>query len=654
MNQTLAPPEAITLLPRPVLVEGKQDLNTVTDAVCKIVEEPPPRWWWPAFGLTSALVLCAFFCIGYLVSTGVGVWGLNSPVGWAFDITNFVFWVGIGHAGTLISAILLLLRQKWRTSINRFAEAMTLFAVLCAAVYPTIHVGRIWVLYYFAPVPNAEGVWPNFSSPLLWDMFALSTYGTVSLLFWYIGLIPDLATLRDRATTKWRQYAYGVLALGWRGSGRHWRDYELACLILAGLATPLVVSVHTIVSFDFATSQVPGWHATIFPPYFVAGAIFSGFAMVLTLMIPVRELFNLKHLITDKHLDNMCKVILATGMMVGFAYATEFFMAWYGGDPYEQIAFKERLFGPSAWAYWIMVSCNVLSPQVFWIKKYRYQPWLIFGVSILVNVGMWFERFVIIATSLQRDRLPSSWGIFEPTWVDGLQMLGVFGLFFMLVLIFIRVLPLIAISEVKVLLPESDPHHHPENNGQHATTPGNVVPFTGTIPGAVVGRFANAADLMEAAKRTLAAGYTRFDTHSPFPIHGMDKAMGMSASKLPWMVLAGGITGCALALCGMLYVNVIDYPLIKGGKPYGALEPLMPITFEVTVLLSAFATVGGLFFLCGLPRLYHTLFRQDAFARATIDGFFLSVEASDPLFNLRETPAFIASLGGTDVTVTEA
>jgi molybdopterin-containing oxidoreductase family membrane subunit len=396
--------------------------------------------------------------IVYLVMTGVGVWGNNQPVAWGWPIVNFVFWVGIGHAGTLISAVLFLFRQDWRTGINRFSEAMTIFAVVCAGMFPAIHVGRIWVIWWVFPVPNQMDMWPNFRSPLLWDVFAVSTYFSVSLLFWYMGLVPDLATVRDRAKTKVRKFWYGLFALGWTGSNRHWHRYERAYLILAALATPLVLSVHSVVSFDFATSQLPGWHTTILPPYFVAGAIFSGFAMVLTLSIPARKMFGLEDLITLRHIDNMCKVIMATGMMVGYAYSMEFFMAWYSGNSYEGFAFVNRAFGPYWWGYWIMVSCNVLSPQIFWFKKARKNLILVFIISLFVNLGMWFERFVIVVTSLNRDFLPSSWHYFSPTWVDVLTLLGSFGLFFTLFMLFCRYLPQVAISEVKNVMPQAHPH----------------------------------------------------------------------------------------------------------------------------------------------------------------------------------------------------
>ncbi len=451
-------------LKRPELVASGTGFSDVTATVTAPMEGKLPSWWLIAITVSISGVLLLKAMIAYLVWEGIGVWGLNNPVGWGYAIVNFVFWVGIGHAGTLISAILFLFRQKWRTAINRFAEAMTIFAVMCALIFPGIHIGRQWVAYWLFPLPNSMAMWPNFKSPLLWDVFAVGTYFTVSLMFWFVGLIPDLATIRDRATTKTRQFIYGILSLGWRGANRHWQHYEKAYLILAALATPLVLSVHSIVSFDFAVSQLPGWHTTIFPPYFVAGAIFSGFAMVVTLMVIARQIFNLKSLVTIGHLERMNKIILVTGMMVGYAYGMEFFMAWYSGYEYESFAFINRATGPYAWAYWIMVSCNVISPQLFWSKKIRTSIPLMFIVSIFVNIGMWFERFVITVTSLHRDFLPSSWGYYAPTWVDVCTFIGSFGLFFTLFLLFLRFLPMMSISEIKGIMPEADPHHQEGNH----------------------------------------------------------------------------------------------------------------------------------------------------------------------------------------------
>ena len=440
------------------LVQGDYEFNDITEKVCQIFENPNPKGWRYFFAFCLLLLSLLPLSIGYLVWEGTGIWGINNPVSWGWAIVNFVFWVGIAHAGTLISAILFLLRQNWRTSINRFAEAMTLMAVACAAIFPSVHLGRIWALYWLFPVPNQMSLWPNFRSPLLWDVFALSTYGIVSLLFWYTGLIPDLATARDRAKTKFKKVVFGLFALGWRGANRHWLNYERAYAILAALATPLVLSVHTIVSFDFAVSQLPGWHTTIFPPYFVAGAIFSGFAMVVTLIVVVRKIYKLENLITMRHLENINKVILATGTMVGYAYAMEFFIAWYSGSTYESFAFINRAIGPYAWAYWIMISCNVLSPQLFWFKKIRTSVKAMFIISIIVNIGMWFERFVITVT-LHRDFLPSSWDYYSPTFWDISLFLGSFGLFLTLFALFIRYIPIIAIAEVKGIMPQAKIKH---------------------------------------------------------------------------------------------------------------------------------------------------------------------------------------------------
>jgi molybdopterin-containing oxidoreductase family membrane subunit len=439
--------------------EGDSAFARITDNVARIAETPkPPRAWYIAFAISSALLVMFVANIAYLIYTGIGVWGNMNPVAWAFDIINFVFWVGIGHAGTLISAILYLLRQGWRTSINRFAEAMTIFAVMCAAIFPGIHTGRPWFAYWLAPIPNQMSMWPQFRSPLEWDVFAVGTYATVSLLFWYMGMIPDLATFRDRATTTVRRVVYGIFAMGWRGSSRQWHRYEKAYLLLAALATPLVLSVHSVVSFDFATSQLPGWHTTIFPPYFVAGAIFGGFAMVVTLAVPARQFFGLKRIIQLDHIELMNKIILATGMLVGYAYGMEFFIAWYSGNEYEQFTFINRAFGNYAWAYWTMITCNVVAPQLFWSKRLRRNLWVTFAVGVVVNIGMWFERFVIIVTSLARDFLPGSWGYYRPTIVDYMTLAGSFGLFFTLFLLFCRYLPMVAMAEVKSILPSARRH----------------------------------------------------------------------------------------------------------------------------------------------------------------------------------------------------
>ena len=431
------------------LVSPSLTYGEVTSAIATPVEGRPGAGWWIAFLVAGSLLVMGFTLIGWTVYEGIGTWGLNRTVGWGYDITNFVFWVGIGHAGTLISAILLLLRQQWRTSIARAAEGMTIFAVCCAGLFPLIHMGRPWLAFWMFPYPNSRGsLWVNYRSPLVWDVFAISTYLTVSALFWYLGLVPDFATLRDRARG-WRQRVYGWLSLGWDGSARTWQRYEKASLLLAGLATPLVVSVHTIVSFDFATSLIPGWHATIFPPYFVAGAVFSGFAMVMTLVLLTRRLLHLERFITMRHFDFMAKVLVTTGLIVGAAYGTEIFIAWYSGAVYERFTFWNRAFGPYAWAYWLMVFCNVVVPQVFWFRKARRSEAALFVAAIFVNVGMWFERFNIVVISLHRDYLPSSWSHYTPTLVEVGILVGSFGLFFTLFLLFVRVAPVVAFHEVK-------------------------------------------------------------------------------------------------------------------------------------------------------------------------------------------------------------
>jgi Ni/Fe-hydrogenase subunit HybB-like protein len=450
-----APPIELERIP---LVNNGRSIGWISDQIAMVIEGKTPLWWKVGMFFSLCLLSLLGLMLVYLVGTGVGVWGVRHPIMWGWGIINFVWWIGIGHAGTLISAILFLLRQKWRTGVNRAAEAMTIFAVMCAGIFPLFHVGRVWLGWWLLPLPNQNSIWPQFRSPLMWDVFAVSTYFTVSLLFWYVGLIPDLAVMRDRAKTKIRKFAYGLFSLGWTGSNRHWSNYEKAYLILAGLSTPLVLSVHSIVSLDFSVSQLPGWHTTIFPPYFVAGAIFSGFGMVLTLLIPLRKLFNLQDLITMRHIDLMCKVTLATGTIVGYAYSMEFFIAWYSGNPYEKFTFVNRAFGPYGWGYWWMISCNVIVPQFFWFKSIRHNVIIIWILSIFVNIGMWFERFVIVMT-LHRDFLPSSWGYFKPTWVDICTYLGTFGLFFTMFLLFLRYVPLIAISEVKAVTPQADPHH---------------------------------------------------------------------------------------------------------------------------------------------------------------------------------------------------
>jgi Ni/Fe-hydrogenase subunit HybB-like protein len=443
----------------PVLEPG-HTYASVTDKIASIVlTRPVSMGWLAGFGVAFSVMMMLMISLAWLIIKGVGVWGINVPIGWGFAIVNFVWWIGIGHAGTLISAILYLLNQQWRTSINRFAEAMTLFAVACAGIFPLIHTGRPWMAYYMFPYPSTMGIWPQFRSPLIWDVFAVSTYGTVSALFWFVGLIPDLATLRDRSTTKPKQIIYGMLALGWRGSAHHWQRYQSAYLLLAGLATPLVLSVHTVVSFDFAIAIVPGWHTTIFPPYFVAGAIYSGFAMVLTIAIPLRKAYNLEDFITMRHLENMAKVMLATGLIVAYGYFFEFFLAFYSGNKFDVFLATQRLHGPYAPYYYALILCNILTPQLLWFQKMRTNVAVLFVMSLVINTGMWLERFVIVVISLTRDFMPSAWGRYQPTFWDWSTFIGTMGLFVSLLFLFVRGLPAIAISEMRELVAHRSEDH---------------------------------------------------------------------------------------------------------------------------------------------------------------------------------------------------
>lgn len=452
MNQPINPkehPEShLSLLP------GDQNYTTVNERITDIILDSSKhtRRWWIGLGIGFLGANLLLTAIAYLIYMGIGIWGNNQPVAWSFDIINFVWWIGIGHAGTLISAVLLLVRQQWRNSINRFAEAMTIFAVMCAGLYPLLHTGRPWVDYWLFPYPNILGMWPQFRSPLVWDVFAVSTYFTVSLMFWYMGMIPDFATLRDRAKQLWQKKIFGVISLGWRGSTKHWHRYEATNLILAGISTPLVLSVHSIVSLDFAVSIVPGWNVTIFPPYFVSGAIFAGFAMVLILSIPMRAWYNLREIITMKHLDWMAKIMLTTGLIVFYGYIMEFFYAWYSGNIYEMFLKNNRLYGPYAWSYYALIFCNGLAPQILWSPKMRASIPVLFVVSWIVTIGMWLERFVIIPVSLHRDYLPSSWGMYYPTIWDFAMFLGTMGFFTFLLFLFIRCLPMINIFEMKELI----------------------------------------------------------------------------------------------------------------------------------------------------------------------------------------------------------
>lgn len=633
------------------LVAPDKDLGWLTDQMARLAQGPGPRWWKVglAVGLAGVGLLVAM--LAYQISVGVGVWGNNRPVMWGWDVINFVWWIGLGHAGTLISAILLLLRQRWRASVHRAAEAMTMFAVVCAALYPVVHVGRVWFDWWLLPLPNPYGpVWPQFRSPLMWDLFALGTYFTVSVVFCYTGLIPDLALMRDRARTKLGQWAYGLVALGWTGSARQWNHYQKAYLILAGLSTALVVSVHSVVALNFAASQLPGWHSTLFPPYFVVGAIFSGFGMVLVLLIPLRRWCRLEDVITPRHIDCMGQVTLAASLVLAYAYGTEAFAAWYGGNPYERDAVLQRAVGPLAWAYWAMIGCNVVVPQLFWWRRLRRCPAVVFGVALLINVGMWLERFVIIVGSLERDFLPANWSVYRPTWVDVGTYAGTLGLFLTCFLLFMRFLPLIPIFEVKSILQQAGLHRPPAAAG---STPAPTSEPTAPLYG-LLAQFDTPAQLLQATQQVRQAGFQRWDGFTPYPVPGLAEAMGLKNSPVGWFAFAGGVVGGLLGVLMVWYMNTHDYGLLVGGKPMFSLWPAVPVAYELCILLAAIGVLIGLLFINRLPRWYHPLLKHARFAQATRDKFFLAIEVADPQYEASATRALLEQLGASQIDLVEA
>ncbi len=637
------------------LIGPGHSFRSITEKITDIVLGRTRRLWWVGLAIGLLCLLILFYAVGYLFLRGVGIWGINQPIGWGYDITNLVWWIGIGHAGTLISAILFLFQQEWRTSINRFAEAMTLFAVSCAALFPVLHLGRPWLAYWIFPYPNTFDLWPNFRSPLVWDAFAIGTYALVSLIFWFIGLIPDLATMRDRAENRWLRYTYGLLALGWRGAASHWQRYDAAYLLLAALATPLVVSVHSVVSLDFAVSVIPGWHSTVFPPYFVAGAIFSGFAMVLTLLIPLRKLYGLQDFITARHLDNMAKIMLATGLFVAYGYLTEAFTAWYSGHGVERFWLFNRSFGPYWWAFAALILCNILIPQALWFGWVRVQPVALFVVAIIVNIGMWLERYVIIVVSLHRDFLPSSWGMYAGTWWDRATFLGTIGLFLTLIILFIRVLPMLSIFELRHLLAESK-EHQAETNETPAPVVDEAPQLTMTPSGPLYGlmaEFTEPEQLLTSARHSYAAGYRKLAAYSPFAIEALPAALGLRPTRLPWLALIGGIVGAVGGFALQYYAAVIDYPLNIGGRPLNSWPSFVIVAFELTILGAAGATAIGMLLRNGLPQPYHAVFNAPRFKLASQDRFFLCIEAEDPQFDLVRSRQFLNELGPVDVVAVE-
>jgi len=656
--------DAVSPLREP-LVAGNKTHSDVTVDIARHVGVRPSWAWWAVFLPAVALTGVGFLAIAQTVTQGIGTWGLNRTVGWGFDITNFVFWIGIGHAGTLISAVLFLFRQRWRTSINRAAEAMTIFAVMCAALFPLIHMGRPWYFYWILPYPNNRGtLWVNFRSPLLWDFVAISTYFTISLTFWYIGMIPDLATLRDRTKSKLAKAIFGALANGWSGSARVWHRYETIYALLALLATPLVVSVHSIVSSDFATSVIPGWHATIFPPYFVCGAIYGGFAMVLGLMLVTRRVMKLEAYITTQHLNWMCKILLLASIIMGGSYGIEFLSAWYSGNKYELFTFMNRALGPYGWSYWTMLSCNVLIPQMLWFSKVRRTPLLMAIPCLSVTVGMWFERFVIIVTSLHRDYLPSSWTMYFPTMIEIEILAGMFGLFLSLFLLFTRVLPVIAIAEIKGVLNYARPgkgEHADDGHDDGTETPRAVYTSPARrrcllsalrlkkAPPAMqrycIAYYPDEHGLLSAARAIRNHGLRIIDCFTPYPVHGLPRMMGLGTSRLVWIGAWAGALGLAGGLVLQVWTSNYDWPVRVGGQPFNSWPIFLPVTFELTVLLAGLMGVGALFASTGMwpgnkpPKL----------VGVTDDQFALAVALPDASMDETTVTAILHRAGATEI-----
>ncbi|HET6568165.1 MAG TPA: quinol:electron acceptor oxidoreductase subunit ActD [Rhodothermales bacterium] len=645
------PPGPPTIERAPRLVAEGETYGSITDRIGGIPIHRPPVLWYLGLLLSAGLVLTLLTTISVLFLKGIGIWGVEIPVAWGAAIVNFVWWIGIGHAGTLISAILYLLHQSWRNSVNRLAEAMTLFAVACAAMFPILHLGRPWTFYWILPYPNQMGLWPQWRSPLVWDAFAVLTYGIISLVFWYTGLIPDLASMRDRARRRSTQRIYGLLALGWRGSALHWHRYKSVYLLLAGLATPLVVSVHSIVSLDFAVAIVPGWHSTFFPPYFVDGAIYSGFAMVLTLIIPLRKLYGLEAYITRRHLDYMAKLLLVTGLIVVYCYVIEWFFAWYGNDLYEKRVVTDWATGVYAPIYWLVVGCAVVVPQTMWFRWVRSRLLLVFFLAVLANVGMWFERFIIVITGLHRNHIASMWGVYQQTLGDYLVDFGMIGFFVFLLILFVRLFPSASMFEIKELI------HRRFRRGEASESRAAVKPpsrpvgvghaepehYLGSIYG-LAAEFPTAEDLLHAARDVYAAGYRKMDAYTPFPVEGLSEALDLRDHRIPLIVLLGALAGGCGAFIMMSYSAVFDYPLNVGGRPLFSWPAFIPITFEMMVLFGGLAGLAGMLVLNRLPKLYHPIFSVDGFERASRDRFFLAVEAADPAFDVRETASFLERL----------
>lgn len=605
------------------LIEGRVSPGSLNDRIAGAPARRFGRIWLAALGVALLAAAGGLASAAWLLARGVGVWGVNVPVGWGFAIVNFVWWIGIGHAGTLISAILLLLRQPWRNSINRFAEAMTLFAVANAAIFPLLHLGRVWKLHYLLPYPNQMSVWPQWRSPLVWDAFAVATYGLVSLLFWGLGLMPDLATMRDEARAPWARRLCALGALGWRNEARQWAALRRGYLITAGLATALVVSVHSIVSLDFAVSVVPGWTPTVFPPYFVAGAIFSGMAMVLTIGVPLRRAFRLHDLITTRHLDLMAKVMLVSGLIVAYGYFSELFTEALASEPAERHRLYARLAGHGAIPFWITIGCNVVAAQLLWLRRVRTGPWLLFVVSLVINVGMWMERYGIVVTSLERDYIPSAWGAYTPTLHDWALFLGTIGLFVAMFLLFVRLLPVSPIYELKELA------QHEGRLDEPRSAPEPVLAPAGAAPPCAL-EFDSLETARRAAERLRAAG-ARLDIHSPYPDDELSRAVGGAGDGIARWFLLGGLAGGGGAYALQFFSAVVDYPWLVAGKPLHSWPSFVPITYEVTILAAAVCGLVATLRACGLPRLHHPCFDIPGFERASRDRFFIVVRSGSSL-----------------------
>ncbi|MEZ6188319.1 MAG: quinol:electron acceptor oxidoreductase subunit ActD [Planctomycetota bacterium] len=606
------------------LLEGRHEAGALTARLLDVPQASARPGWWLAVGVCLLLTILLLGSVATLFAFGVGLWGIKVPVAWGLAITNFVWWIGIGHAGTLISAVLLLFRQRWRNSINRFAEAMTLFAVLNAALFPLLHLGRPNVFYYMLPYPNRLGLWPQWGSPLVWDAFAVMTYGLVSLLFWYLGLIPDLASVRDRAASRgWVRRLAALGALGWRGTGEHWRTHQTLYLLLAGLATPLVVSVHSIVAVDFARALVPGWHSTVFPPYFVAGAIYSGLAMLVTILVPFRAIFGLRDLITARHLDALGKLMLASGTLVAYGYGIELFAAWKGGEAVEVTQAAYRLGGEIAPLYWATLICNVLVAQALWIPAVRRRPRRLFAVACAVNVGMWLERYVIVTGSLSRGFLPASWDGYLPTAWDWALFAGTLGLFGLLLLLFVRLLPSVSIYELKELGREEGALELEPAAGERPPPP------AAAGSGRVLAAFSEPARLLEAIRALRAEGRALV-SFTPWPVRGLSQALELGPSRLPWVMLAAAAGGALLGYLGLQVASSVWlFPQDVGGRPLHSWARFLPVTFECAVLCAALAGCLGFLRSAGLPRLHHPDFELPAVERATHDRLLLLVEPGE-------------------------